>query len=230
MESTTLSFLNKFYETDAGKMLASEVSRSITTSINLRNGNLLAIGIGEKYLDELDNGSLLYAVPKSCSFKNWPKIRPFRTVMVDEMALPFMPQSMDAVIMIHTIEFSEKNFDLLKEAFRVLKVGGKLIVISANKNNYNIFRRCNISEKYIKHSIEEIIHSISDASLCISNVLGINRKRRFWPYSFSYNFNKYNEILISLFPFLSDIVIIVSEKVEHAVETIQTLDTQYEPI
>lgn len=230
MKCTTLSLLSDYYETDAGRLLAMDVLQSITNSINMSSGNLLAIGIGGGYLDELDTGKLLYAIPKSYPFKHWPKIRPFRTVVVDETALPFMPNSIDAIVLIHMMEFSEENSALLQDVFRILKVGGKLIVVSINKNNYNYFHKYGISEKCIKHSVEEIIKYISNASFCISSVFGINRKLRFWPYSFSYNFNKYNELLISFFPFLSDLVVIMSEQIEFAAETVKTLDTQYESL
>jgi hypothetical protein len=72
------------------------------------------------------------------------------------------------------------------------------------------------------------MQSITGASFSITNILGVNKKFRFWPYNFSYNFNKYSETLISIFPFLSDIVIITSEKVELAPEILESLDAQYE--
>ncbi len=230
MKCTTLSLLSGFYETDAGHFLAMDVLQSITSSININSGNLLAIGIGGRYLDKLDTGKLLYAIPKSYPFKHWPKIRPFRTVVVDETTLPFMSNSMDTIVLIHLMEFSEENSALLQDVFRILKVGGKLIVVSINKNNYNNFHKYGISEKCIKYSVEEIIKFISNASFYISSVFGINRKLRFWPYSFSYNFNKYSELLISLFPFFSDLVVIMAEKIEFARETVKALDTQYEAL
>jgi SAM-dependent methyltransferase len=232
MESATLSFLDAFYKTDSGQILVSEAARLIETSMNVMGSNVLAVGFSGEYLDKLDNGKLYYAIPSSYPLVHWPKIRPFRTIIVDEAALPFFPNTWDVVVVIHLLEFRRAGSAFLKDVFRILKNDGKLVIISANKNSSvkkSLFATSKKNTaKIIKNDVNEIMRLLTDASFGITGVFGINKKLRFWPYNFSYNINRYNEALISVFPFLSDIVVMMAEKTELVAETVEALDAQYE--
>ncbi len=53
-------------------------------------------------------------------------------VFGDPMELPFLPQSIDTVLLFHVIEFLEHPSIFLKEIYDMLKPGGKVILFSFN--------------------------------------------------------------------------------------------------
>jgi SAM-dependent methyltransferase len=227
MGSTNLSFLGTFYSTDAGRILASRVAHLIHASLSINNGKTLVMGFCGDYLDKLDTGNLYYAIPKSYPIVRWPQIRPFKTLVVDETMLPFSPDTWDTIILIHFMEFSCNVDEVLSELFRVLKTNGKLIIISVNVYA-NKFPKGILKTKNVKHHINDIIKYLMDASFSISNLFGINERFGFWPYSFSYSLNKYSELFVNVFPLLSDVIIITSEKIDIAAEKIHSFHTQCE--
>jgi SAM-dependent methyltransferase len=229
MRPTILSNLNTFYETPIGQGIAQESVTCIKKAFNMQSDNILAIGFSGSYLDCLDNGKLYYAAPKSYgSVTNWPKIRPFKTVIIDESRLPFLPETWNTVIVIHFLEYCNNKFEFLNEISRILKKNGKLIIIALNENS--IPHRKSSRNRSLKKSIniKKIVGDVINFSFCITNIFGVSKKIKFWPYNFSYNIGKYDDFLISVFPFLSDIVIIVAEKTEMSVSIVETLDPRYE--
>jgi SAM-dependent methyltransferase len=229
MGSTILSNLDAFYGTSVGQTIAREATYYLKKTLNLQNDNVLAIGFAGSYLDYLDNEKLYYAIPRFYeSIINWPKIRPFKTVVIDELHTPFLPETWDTVIVIHFLEHYGKKAEFLGEISRILKTNGKIIIVAVNE--YSILYKSSQRKKFRKNTMDtkKLINDLICSSFHITNILGMNRKIKSWPYVFDYNFNKYSEIFISVFPFLSDVVIITAEKIETSASIIETLDPKYE--
>ncbi|MDR2682063.1 MAG: class I SAM-dependent methyltransferase [Holosporaceae bacterium] len=230
MESTNISLLNVFYKIDSGESkLAADLIALINASIENKKSKTLAIGFCGNFLDSLYVDDLYYAIPSCYPQLRWPSIRPFRTVAVDETALPFSPNTWDCFLALHLLEFSAHSRRFLREAFRTTKMGGKLIVVAVNKKNGNYFQ-CNrkIFKRVVKHTVHDIIEMITLESFSVTDILGINERFRFWPYNFSYNLDWYGEILLNNFPLLADVVIIVAEKGRELPEPVKSLEAKYE--
>jgi SAM-dependent methyltransferase len=231
MKCATLTFLDSFYATIPGRILASEVARAVKSSIVAADDSLLSIGFHGEYLDKLDNGKLFHAIPSSQPIAHWPEIRPFRTVIIDETAMPFLPNTWDTVIVIHFMEFFGKNSNFLREISRILKTNGRLIIIIVNKNRETTLpqlQKKHFRKKNIKYAPGEIMKLLHNSQFQIIKTIGLDKRFKFWPYSFSYNFDQYEDSLMAFLPILSDVAIIVSQKTELAAETIEALDPQYE--
>ncbi|GHT90774.1 hypothetical protein FACS1894122_01930 [Alphaproteobacteria bacterium] len=229
MESTNVSLLNLFYETDSGNSrLESDLVHIINNSIENKRSKTLALGFCGNFLESIYLNELYYAIPQNYPMIRWPNIRPFRTVAVDETALPFWPNTWDCIIAIHFVEFSSNNRKFIIEAFRTLKTGGKLIVIALNKKNSHVFEKNVEITKRVKYNIQDIISMITEEHFSMTNILGINERFRFWPYNFSYNLNWYGEMLIDSFPLLSDVVMMIAEKGGESPEHVRSLDPTYE--
>ncbi|GHU17469.1 hypothetical protein FACS189472_04400 [Alphaproteobacteria bacterium] len=225
MENTNVSLLNLFYETDSGgSILEADLIRIINNSIENKRSKTLVLGFCGNFLESIYLNELYYAIPKNYPMIRWPNIRPFRTVTVDETSLPFLPNTWDCIIAIHFVEFSSSNRDFIIEAFRTLKTGGKLIVISMNKKNANVLKKNAKITRRVKYNIQDIISMITEEHFSMTNVLGINERFKFWPYNFSYNLNWYGEMLIDSFPLLSDVVMMVAEKGGESPEHVRSLD------
>ncbi len=99
MEYPNVTFLNRFYKTFSRQELVENVAKCIEPITH--NRKVLAVGYGRLYLDAIDAGDLFYAIPENYPLVHWPKIRPFKTVIVDDQALPFAPKSWDIIISLH---------------------------------------------------------------------------------------------------------------------------------
>jgi len=179
-------------------------------------GRTLFIGFGGDILDLTDNGRLYYAVPFVYQAVRWPKIRPFKTVIVNQEALPFANETFEVIIVNHYLEFFHKNSKFLDEVSRVLKKDGKLLVVAFNDRSFDKPMR----------SLKNIIKEVTESAFHLSNIHGINKKAKFLSYDF--NCDQYNEILIGLFGLLADVAIMVFDRKELAVESLTILREQFE--
>lgn len=64
---------------------------------------------------------------------NWPSEGPSATALVDECALPLSDSSIDRMVMVHALEIADDPGEVLREAWRVMAPGGRLIVVVPNR-------------------------------------------------------------------------------------------------
>lgn len=64
---------------------------------------------------------------------NWPWEGPSVTALVDETELPLPDSSIDRLVLVHALEMTDDPDSLLREAWRVLAPGGRLIVVVPNR-------------------------------------------------------------------------------------------------
>ena len=64
---------------------------------------------------------------------NWPGEGPSAAALVDETALPLPDSAVDRVVMIHALEVADDPSEVLREAWRVLAPGGRLIAVVPNR-------------------------------------------------------------------------------------------------
>ena len=211
MKYAKISFLHKLIADNLAFVIMPCLLRELQCAIS--DKNTLFLGFGGTVLDFLDNGKLFYAVPKGYEITRWPKIRPFKTVVVDVNALPFCPKTFEIVVINHYLEFSDRNIKFLQEVFRVLKPEGRLLAVTLGKQNTADFRK-NI------RSINEIITDIAEASFCISSIWGANKKARFFSYDFNRNRNRLRELLLEFLQLLSSVIVITADKRDVALESI----------
>ena len=73
-------------------------------------------------------------MPAGQGAHDWPYEGP-NCVALSEMAeLPIETESVDRILMVHDLEFSELSKDELKEIWRVLKPSGRLLVVVPNRS------------------------------------------------------------------------------------------------
>ncbi|MDR2724053.1 MAG: class I SAM-dependent methyltransferase [Holosporaceae bacterium] len=192
---------------------------------SISNNNTLFLGFGGgDILDFLDNGRFYYAIPKGYKIIHCPRIRPFKTVVVDTNALPFAPNTFEIIVVNHYLEFFEKSAKCLDEIFRILKPEGKLLAVVFNKRNF-----LGSSPEKIRPLIE-IVSDIMESSFHPSNVWGINRKARFLSYNFSCDLSRLNTMMLGFFQLLANVVIITADKKDMATESVFALKEKYEAI
>ncbi len=101
----------------------------------LQNQSVLGLGYSTPYLAALRQraGRVSAAMPAAQGVLHWPIEGPGLTTLVDELSLPFADLSLDRVILVHALEHSEQVRPFLREVWRVLAGGGRLIVIAPNR-------------------------------------------------------------------------------------------------
>jgi SAM-dependent methyltransferase len=72
-------------------------------------------------------------VPSHLRPWRWPRKTASRTAIAEEEALPFPDLLFDRVVMVHGLETAENARRMLREAWRVLKDDGRLLVVVPNR-------------------------------------------------------------------------------------------------
>jgi len=102
---------------------------------DLAGMRVLGLGYATPYLrpfrDEAER--VVAAMPASQGVLAWPAEGPNAVALVEESELPFQDYSIDRVLLVHGLEYSEQVRPLLKEIWRVMAGGGRLLVVAPNR-------------------------------------------------------------------------------------------------
>jgi SAM-dependent methyltransferase len=126
----------EFYRSPLGKMTRRTLRSSIRTLWpSAANENLLGIGYALPYVrpyrQEVEH--LCLAMPKALGATTWPLDGANLVTLADEESLPFPDRIFDKIILIHAVEFSDHLDVMLKECWRVLAHGGRLLTCVPNR-------------------------------------------------------------------------------------------------
>jgi SAM-dependent methyltransferase len=131
-----VSELHRFYESALGAVVQQTLkSRIHELWPNVREENVAAYGYGIPYLDVFwgQAARIFDLMPAHQGALHWPEGRPNLTVLCEETHLPLADQSLDKLLIIHALEHTYHACELLREAWRVLVDGGKLMIIVPNR-------------------------------------------------------------------------------------------------
>lgn len=221
------SCVGKFYDTDSASVVQSAVS-AIKVHIDLssaRNETLI-YGCNCGYLDAFSIDNAIYAASSVDNIEYWPCIRPFRTIVAKDSAMPFLKSYFDNVIIIHHCEFDSENLEAIHESCRILKSNGKLCVVLFNKlAKYKIHSRVQ-TIKSLNVCMRDVANKICDEDLSIEYVYPINKLEEF-------NLqNRFSKLccgsVFKVLPILSDVIVIIARKDTYSVERVNVLETTAE--
>lgn len=100
--------------------------------------NMMGCGYATPYLRAFKDeaGQVFTLMPAGQGAHNWPHEGPNCVAMTEMAELPIESNSVDRILLIHDLEFSEFPKDALKEIWRVLKANGRLMVIVPNRSGF----------------------------------------------------------------------------------------------
>jgi SAM-dependent methyltransferase len=128
--------LRDFYDTSLGQM-ARRMIRSRLRELwpDASGQRILGLGFATPYLRAfLGEAERVAAVmPASQGVLPWPPEGPGMTVLADEVDLPLPDRSFDRIILAHAVESTEQVRAMMREVWRVLADGGRLVVIAPNR-------------------------------------------------------------------------------------------------
>ncbi|MBF0369978.1 MAG: methyltransferase domain-containing protein [Magnetococcales bacterium] len=95
-------------------------------------------GYTQPYLDRMQywTEGLVGASPAEMGVAPWPRFGENRIALVRPDTLPFADESFDRVVMIHLLEGSHSAKVTLRESWRILRPGGRLLVVTPNRGGF----------------------------------------------------------------------------------------------
>ena len=128
--------LRDFYQTGLGQVARRMIRRAVRRVWpDLHGLRLLGIGYATPFLSALsaETERTVALMPASLGVLGWPPGGRNVVTLADEGELPFADYSIDRVLLIHALETSEPARPMLKEIWRVLAGGGRLLLVVPNR-------------------------------------------------------------------------------------------------
>ncbi len=128
--------LRNFYAQPLGMVARRFVGHGIRQQwADTRGMRVLGVGYATPYLglfrEEAER--CLAFMPAAQGVIKWPTERPALAALVDECDLPLSDSAVDRILFVHALEMSHNVIALLREAWRVLAPGGRLMAVVPNR-------------------------------------------------------------------------------------------------
>lgn len=128
--------LREFYARPLGELARRILRGRLRTRWpDVRTQRVLGVGHATPYLgvfrDEAER--LLAFSPGQIGVAGWPDGRPNAAALVDDGMWPLPDAAVDRIVAAHALETSQNAVDLLRECWRCLAPGGRLIAIVPNR-------------------------------------------------------------------------------------------------
>ncbi len=128
--------LRDFYLTGVGRIARRMIRRAIRRVWpDLRGMRVLGIGYATPFLSAVsaETQRTLAVIPAAQGVLDWSPEGRNLVALADEGELPFADYSIDRVLLVHALETSEPAGPMLKEIWRVLAGGGRLLIVAPNR-------------------------------------------------------------------------------------------------
>ena len=138
MRTDVLDF-NDFYHSSLGQMTV-RLLRARLREVwpNVRGEKVLGLGYATPFLRPFKEEAerVLAFMPAQQGVTRWPRKGRNLTSLVDEMDLPLPDRSVDRVLLVHAIESTEQVRPMLREIWRVMADGGRLVVVAPTRAGF----------------------------------------------------------------------------------------------
>jgi SAM-dependent methyltransferase len=128
--------LRDFYRTGLGQ-IARRMIRDAIRRVwpDLQGIRILGIGYPTPFLPAISTGTerTVALMPAALGVLGWSPEGRNLVTLADEGELPFADYSIDRVLLVHALETTDQAGAMLKEIWRVLAGGGRLLVIAPNR-------------------------------------------------------------------------------------------------
>ncbi len=128
--------LSDFYKNVLGKTTKALISNCIRgVWPNVSNQRVLGLGYAIPFLDIFQNEAerTIAVMPARQGVLHWPGEESGRVILCDEEEIPLPDVSFDKILLVHALECSEQLRPMLREVWRILADGGRLVVVIPNR-------------------------------------------------------------------------------------------------
>ncbi|WP_162654775.1 class I SAM-dependent methyltransferase [Lentilitoribacter sp. Alg239-R112] len=134
--NTDIVDLREFYNSRLGRRARDKIAMALSAVWSASgNERLLGLGYTLPYLDRFrsDAEHTIAFMPAKQGAIAWPRHEPCAVSLVFDEELPLADSSIDRILMVHSLEFTEDPAETLKEIWRVLSPNGSVIVVVPNR-------------------------------------------------------------------------------------------------
>lgn len=128
--------LRDFYASPLGLVTRRLVRRRLRRVWpDVRGQRILGVGFATPFLRPFMNEAerVVSVMPASQGVLAWPDSAPGLVVLSEDTVLPFPDRCFDRILLAHSLEQCERSRALMREVWRVLTDGGRLIVMTPNR-------------------------------------------------------------------------------------------------
>jgi SAM-dependent methyltransferase len=128
--------LRDFYQGALGQAARRMIRRRIQAIWPDTHGcRVLGLGFATPYLRPFlaDSERVAAVMPPAQGVLRWPYEGPGVVCLADEASLPLPDRSIDRAIIVHALESTEQVRAMLREVWRVLADGGRLLIVAPNR-------------------------------------------------------------------------------------------------
>jgi SAM-dependent methyltransferase len=128
--------LRNFYGQRLGGVARRFIGRAIRSRWRDSSGlRMLGVGYATPYLGLFreDAERCLAFMPAGQGVVKWPTARPALAALVDDCEMPLPDAAVDRVLLVHALEMTTDAATLLREVWRVLAAGGRLLAVVPNR-------------------------------------------------------------------------------------------------
>ena len=128
--------LRDFYQTDLGQVAQRMIRQQIHAMWpDMRGLSAMGLGFATPYLRPLqvDAERVVAVMPAGSGVLAWPPGERSLVCLAEEDELPLPDRSIDRVLLVHALESTEHVRSTLREIWRVLADGGKLLIVAPNR-------------------------------------------------------------------------------------------------
>lgn len=130
--------LRSFYAQPLGVVTRRLLGRAVRARFNdVRGLSVLGLGYATPYLGVFREEAerCIAIMPAAQGVVRWPSSAPTLAALADEAELPLTNASMDRVVAVHLLEMTPNAAEVLREVWRVLAPGGRLLAIVPNRSS-----------------------------------------------------------------------------------------------
>lgn len=132
--------ITRFYASPHGRVVIATLRARLRALWPIMPGaHTLGLGYAPPYLRvwRVPEGDRTVAcLPVQIGPARWPRHRPGLACLAEEERLPFPDLYFDRVLMVHALEHADNARRMLREAWRVLKDDGRLMVVVPNRTGW----------------------------------------------------------------------------------------------
>ncbi len=128
--------LRDFYASNLGSVAQRMIARRVRDFWpNVKGQNILGLGYATPFLNSFRGEAerVLAAMPAQQGVLHWPPDSNGLTTLTDEVELPFPDMSVDRVLLVHALGCAEQVRPMMREIWRLLSGGGRLLVVAPNR-------------------------------------------------------------------------------------------------
>lgn len=128
--------LREFYHGALGRVARNLVRQELRRLWpDLKGQRVLGLGYATPYLAPFQGEAerVIALMPSAQGISRWPENGANQVALADELDLPLPDASIDRVLLVHELENAENVRALLREVWRVLGPGGRLMVVVPNR-------------------------------------------------------------------------------------------------